>query len=409
MARTIKFALEMKDGVKVRRTLEEIRENFDLKKAMEHFVSGKLAEWLNDRGYEAEAEGLRALDSRGPDFPRQFCAVLGVPYTGGGEVDMEAAVRLNDRRSLLRQVTEDKDIIARAAEVAFTQEELAARLKAGAEVIYLYGEAFTIPLETAGKKYVGVGKKPQISIAAKSPKELAARNILFENVELPENLCYRRPKIAELKQILADSYPDHQDFRTVWLVRDDDQWKDCKECIRMHSTSSLVYRRDSQKEFKTYKAIVINKLNDAIDNSAYTHEKYSEGDIIRCVDINPLSGFGSDATPWAEDGGWCLTKDSLMVPGESSSDSGKIILYKDIISVGGRTWEPTFGGIFGGRDTEKTLRIDYRAGSGEIDFVEVDSKEATLEVIEQLEKYLNTVKDLFAEAQTFSSENNGIR
>ena len=30
MARKIKFALEMKDGAKVRNSLEELRENFDL-------------------------------------------------------------------------------------------------------------------------------------------------------------------------------------------------------------------------------------------------------------------------------------------------------------------------------------------------------------------------------------------
>lgn len=188
MARTIKFALEMKDGVKVRRTLEEIREHFDLGKAMEYFASGKLAEWLEDRGYEEEAAGLRALDSNGTDFPRQLCEVLGVEYTGGQEVDMDAVSALNEKVVLLRQKTSDEEIIAKAAEVAFTQKDLAERLEAGAEVIYLCGDEFFIPRDATGKKFVGVGKTPKVMVEAVSLEELADRNLVFENMESPRLL-----------------------------------------------------------------------------------------------------------------------------------------------------------------------------------------------------------------------------
>ena len=41
MAKKIKFPLEMKDGVMVR-TIEELRENFDVEKLVEHYESGKL-------------------------------------------------------------------------------------------------------------------------------------------------------------------------------------------------------------------------------------------------------------------------------------------------------------------------------------------------------------------------------
>lgn len=43
----IKFPLEMKDGRKVRE-LDELKEYFDLGKAVEYFCSGKLQTWLDN-------------------------------------------------------------------------------------------------------------------------------------------------------------------------------------------------------------------------------------------------------------------------------------------------------------------------------------------------------------------------
>ena len=53
MAKKIKFALEMKDGAKVR-TLEELQEHFDLKTIIGYFLDGKLQKWLEDRYYDGE-------------------------------------------------------------------------------------------------------------------------------------------------------------------------------------------------------------------------------------------------------------------------------------------------------------------------------------------------------------------
>ncbi|GIW48838.1 MAG: hypothetical protein KatS3mg079_314 [Caloramator sp.] len=55
MVKKVKFPLEIKDGVKVR-TIEELRENFDLEKSDMYFINSKLAIWLIDRGYNEEAE-----------------------------------------------------------------------------------------------------------------------------------------------------------------------------------------------------------------------------------------------------------------------------------------------------------------------------------------------------------------
>ena len=55
------FALRLKDNLEVR-TLEELRDNFDLEKAVEYFHSGELLQWLEDRFYDDEADAIRELD-----------------------------------------------------------------------------------------------------------------------------------------------------------------------------------------------------------------------------------------------------------------------------------------------------------------------------------------------------------
>ena len=48
MAKKIKFALEMAEGIKVR-TIEDLRAHFDMERVMMYFSDGKLLEWLEDR------------------------------------------------------------------------------------------------------------------------------------------------------------------------------------------------------------------------------------------------------------------------------------------------------------------------------------------------------------------------
>ena len=45
MARIIRFPLKMKNGAEIR-TLDELKENFDLESVLGYFTDGKLATWL---------------------------------------------------------------------------------------------------------------------------------------------------------------------------------------------------------------------------------------------------------------------------------------------------------------------------------------------------------------------------
>ena len=187
MAKKIKFALEMANGVKVRSGLEELREHFDMEKIASHFLSGKLAEWLKDRLYDEEAEKIKSIDKNAPDFHRQICEVLGVDYNTSDDIDVDFLERVNEKRAILCEKTANETIIANADKTALNQEDLADLLEMDEKTIYLCGDNFNIPIRFTGKKYIGVLGKPHITIKAKSAKDLSSKNIIFENVILPWN------------------------------------------------------------------------------------------------------------------------------------------------------------------------------------------------------------------------------
>ncbi len=184
MARRIKFALEMADGYLVRRDIEELREHFDISAVMRYFKSGKLTEWLEDRFYDSEADKIRMLDKEGPDSQQKICSILGVEQSGN-VVDAEYLERINEKEIQLRQLTNDQDIILHAAQTALTQNDLADLIDMEEPVIYLCGKKFRVPARISGKRYVGILGKPKVEIDVTSAQELMARNITFENVELP--------------------------------------------------------------------------------------------------------------------------------------------------------------------------------------------------------------------------------
>ena len=65
MARKVKFPLIMKDGVEVR-TLDELKENFDVEKVVSYFNDGRLLTWLQSRYYEDEADKIEQLEKKRP-------------------------------------------------------------------------------------------------------------------------------------------------------------------------------------------------------------------------------------------------------------------------------------------------------------------------------------------------------
>ena len=70
----IRFPLEMKEGRKVRE-LDELREYFDLRKAVEYFCNGKLQTWLSNLYASDIVKELEALTGEVEDFIERFSKI----------------------------------------------------------------------------------------------------------------------------------------------------------------------------------------------------------------------------------------------------------------------------------------------------------------------------------------------
>lgn len=185
----------MKDGAEVR-TLDQLREHFDLASVLGHYSSGRLYDWLESRGYD-EAEKLKALNPSSVSFQRDLCEVLGVSHSEMENPDLslsEIAAR-NGRLERLKLFTVDDVILAAVDRVAFTQEELDALLTriectpiagtskscgisvsnigssiAAKRTVYLCEGLFAIPADVGHIVYIGIGD-PEIELPGDTLEE----------------------------------------------------------------------------------------------------------------------------------------------------------------------------------------------------------------------------------------------
>jgi hypothetical protein len=153
MAKKVKLPLIMADGVQVR-TLEALKESFDVERIVGYFLEGKLQTWLEDRYYEDEAEAVVALSKDNAQLGKKLSEIFGVEYTETEAVDVEEIAWRNDRLAKLKQLTDDDEIIKNIDSVAFNQEELADLYEEGVENIYLGEGDFTIPKSKQDLEYI---------------------------------------------------------------------------------------------------------------------------------------------------------------------------------------------------------------------------------------------------------------
>ena len=379
MARKIKFALEMANGAKVRGSIEELREHFDLEKAVGYFLSGKLVEWLEDRFYEDEAEAVEAIDKDAPDLRERLCEALDVPYEGDSELDVAALERLNEKKAILRQKTGDEEIISHAAQTALNQEDLADLLEMDEPVIYLCGEKFNIPARVKNKRYVGILGTPTISIKANSQEEVDAKGIVFENVQLPwakeesksegTKACpkcgTKNPQKAKFCNNCGATMNENANVPSTPSVQmtennPNDHKKEAMEMMRnlfdshFHCDKWLFLKRgySFHQQLKNPTSV-----QQAMCMKLVCKNKYSLNDVIHmCMDINFTVG-------------WALTYDSFCAGGKGLDC---IIKYTDITSVKAL-------------DSD-TIKITTKDSSFEMSGEEIDSN--ILEYCSALETFL---------------------
>lgn len=191
MAKKVKFPLDMCNDIMVR-TIEELKENYNAEKVTECFLNGKLLTWLKDRYYDEEAESVKKLSEQANihNPAAKLGEIFGIKVEETVNVE-ELEIR-REKLEKLRAITSDDEILDNVDSVAFSQEDLGDLLDDGADVIYLCGDKFRIPLSVKNVKYIGVNN-PAVSIGDKKEDDLEESGISFEKCELPEEI---KEKIA---------------------------------------------------------------------------------------------------------------------------------------------------------------------------------------------------------------------
>lgn len=182
------------------RTMEEVRDNFDVKKILGYYLDGKLKKWLEARCYEEEYEKVNELAEDDPNVARKLCDIFGVDYVEEYGIDVETIREAGERLCKLKKFTEDEEILSNVECVAFDQEELVGLYEKGIEKIYLCAGEFQIPEEKIGLDYIEVGN---------ASVEYA---ITTSNLSLPESLA----------DLIVCRYTELEDF-ILWRVYDDDK------------------------------------------------------------------------------------------------------------------------------------------------------------------------------------------
>lgn len=194
MAKKIKFPLEMKDGIMVR-TIEELRDNFDLEKIVTYLLNGKLMTWVKDRNYKNEADELDRLPLDSKDLEKYICKIFDVEYIENN-ISIEKLKLQDERLSKLKEYTDDEEIINNVDCVAFDNHELMQLLNENASTIYLAGDEFILPLDISNKKFIGL-QNSIVVINSKEVIDFKEKEIIFENIRFNEEYC----EIVKAKKI----------------------------------------------------------------------------------------------------------------------------------------------------------------------------------------------------------------
>lgn len=262
MAKKIKFALKMKDGAEVR-TLQELKDGFDLNAVMAYFLDGKLEVWLSDRYYDDLADSIQELDKDDPELGKKLCGIFGVEYKED-TMSIEEIEERNRRISRLMEITDDESIIEHVDSVAFSQEELADLLDEGKETIYLCGTDFRVPVRKKNITYIGVNTT--LTLSDEECQKYAKSNIEFINLLSGRNDADKEVTHKRMKEI---------DFNQAFF-----------KCRKHYVENCIAYAVPELEEYKTPKNAENN--GDEDETEAQFHSgliKIDNPEISRYLDV----------------------------------------------------------------------------------------------------------------------------
>lgn len=213
MKRIIKFPLIMDNGKEVR-TINELKENFNLEKVIEYFLDGKLKIWLQHRRCVRELSELEKLECYNKqEIPLELSKIFNVEYSD--KVNILEMEERNKKLSILKNYVDDESWKEKLEYIVFTQEELEKKLALKGLVnildnqihrqdveVYLCGEMFTVSDKFKDITYIGVNT-PNVKLTANKMFEAEVNNIKFKNVKITSDIKIDL-KIKEYKSCNID-------------------------------------------------------------------------------------------------------------------------------------------------------------------------------------------------------------
>lgn len=201
--RIIRFPLKMKNGAEVR-SLDELKENFDLESVLGYFTDGKLVTWLADRYYDDKAEAVSALSADMSDLNAKLCEILEVEYQAEeDDTDLEIIARRREKLQILSSITDNREILDNVDIVAMSQDELFDILDEESDKVYLYGDKFSIPSGARFVNYIGINNPLVVLDKNKRISDYEKLGIIFSKVRFEDGVEFNGEKL-----FIAGKYKD---------------------------------------------------------------------------------------------------------------------------------------------------------------------------------------------------------
>ena len=165
---------------------QDVAENFSLDELLGFVKENNLQEWLVSNFYESEARKVTAAIAKKSDdneLKLLLCKIFDLPIENLSADELEelsSTVEKNQQRELFINRLPGDD---RKAEIAGTQGELVKALKDAAQLIYLCGGEFRIPLNLCGVTYIGC-ENAVIDLDEEFDVDLDANDIILENLQV---------------------------------------------------------------------------------------------------------------------------------------------------------------------------------------------------------------------------------
>ena len=185
MARSvaINFPLILKNNVKVR-SIEELRENFDIAKIMEYYCNGKLLQWLERRYYDEIAEKIKALSQNNEKLVEKIAEILGAKIEKEKENTINI-VEIQEKVNLKEKVKDwvAEEYLEKIDFIADSQERFETLIERGYRKIYLYEGEFVIRRSFTDLEIIGIKEPVKIKIEAKDERDFAKQNIVLKYID----------------------------------------------------------------------------------------------------------------------------------------------------------------------------------------------------------------------------------